>query len=63
MHIPTFLIFDVQQKRGVENARKRHPNYCEIVSNSKILIRVVVAPERPGLRFALMEIPCKPAGP
>ena len=26
MYVLTFLIFEVQQKRGVENARKRRPN-------------------------------------
>ena len=26
MYMLTFLIFEVQQKRGVENARKRRPN-------------------------------------
>ena len=36
IHMLTFFIFEVQQKRGVENARKRRPNLRKIFKLKKL---------------------------
>ena len=56
MHMLTFLILKVQQKRGVENARKSRPNLGKKF-NFNFFIGLDVAPGRPGSRFSLMENP------